>query len=291
MNKNNNKKKVKIINSNFFGVNIRLKSKNRKGDSAYIEIINKIAELGYEKISVDKAITIRTLFKKTGIFKGGSHVFFHGKITKFTFLDGGNWLNLKNKDLQTYDPPINLYPNASDTDFVFIPSAHRFFIRINNKISLISLMKFLSAALNTVVFSDEIFEVTMIQSQDIIDEIISSKKLKRLQVNISYTNDDLGDIAEIDIDELLRSAHVGNLDMILKPDQHEFLDTKSNFLKGVLKIAKDNGTAEASIENIDGKTFKINTNEHPERFQIVSEKEEDIPLNIFKSVMDKYRNK
>jgi hypothetical protein len=291
MKKNSSKSKIKTIKSNYLGINIRLKSNNRKGDSAYVELINKIAELGYEKISLDKAMTIRTLFRNTADFKGTSHMYFHGKLTKFTFLDGGNWLNLKNKDLENYDLPVNLYPNACDADFVFIPSAHRFFIKINNKISLISLMKFLSAALNTVVPSDELFEVTMLQSQDVIDEILSSKKLSRLKVNISYTNDDLGDIAEVDIDDLLRGAQVGNLDMILKPDQNEYLDTQSNFVKGVLKVAKDNGSAEASIENIEGKTYKINTSEHPEKFQIESKKLEEIPNNVFKLVMDKYRNK
>lgn len=279
-----------VIKTNYFGFNITLRSNERNGTLAYTELINALANISFVRIFSDKAMTLRNKFVTKGVIDGIENDFIYGNLVKFTLLEGDHWYNSQNKDVENFNPPVNVYPNAFETDYVFIPAAHRFFIKISSKISVKSTQLFLTEGLKQASSTTEQVNVTVIQSHDVIDRIINSEGLQSLQVVVSYTNDDLGDEAQQVIDDLLKDSNTGEAELNLKPDQTGALKTDSKLVRGFLELAKENGNATARIIKQDGTKEKIVTSNHPEKIAVESANEDESKRALFNQTMNEYRN-
>lgn len=290
MSKTKRTKKDKQVSVSYFGYNITLRSDKRKGENAYLELIKLVRDIGYVQISPDKAITVKTYAETSTSENGTNYTIVYGRLIKFTLLEGDNWYNSKNRDVVKYTPPEGVYPNAFETDFVFIPYTHRFYLKISPKFASKSVFAFLLGAFSQVITADEIVNVSIIQSSDVIETILTSRELKALNVVVSYTNDDIGPDAQELIDGLLKEAHSGKTEIALKPDQSGNLNTDSKLVKGFLEVAKENGEATASIINLDGKKQTIVTANHPEKIKIVSTSQDNNKAELFKDTVKKYRN-
>jgi hypothetical protein len=148
----------------------------------------------------------------------------------------------------------------------------------------------LEKALRNLLINTEQVTVTIIQSKDVIEEIISSDRIQRLIVTVSYTNDDIGDAAQELMDSLLKEGKIGQIVATLKPDQNGNLATNSKIVRGLLEMAKDNGEAEATIVNDAGKKEKIVTSNYPEKFNVTSESEDSIKVALFQNMMKEHRS-
>lgn len=275
----------------FYGLNVKLLSDERSGDSAYFSLIEDLYKKDVAaKIASEKAMTLRNQFRTTIKWKGNSYDVLYGKITRFTLLEGDNWYNKKTHEFEKVETPLDKYPNGFETDYYFIPAAHRFFIKVDSKVGINSTERFLQRALKEVTASTEDFSVHIIQSEDALEQILSAKELSLLKVNVSYTNDDIGKEAQELIDDLLKNGQVGELDAVLKPDQKGTLDPQSNLVKGLLEISRENGTAEATIKDNEGKRKKIITHEYPQKITIVSASDDDVLARLLFHVLQTYRD-
>jgi hypothetical protein len=282
-------KKEKVYN--FFGLNVKLLSNERKGDTGYFTIMQDLFEKNViAKIAGEKAMTLRNQFKKKIVWKDVEYDILYGKITRFTLLESKNWYNKKKREFEGVEVPIDVFPNAFETEYYFIPAAHRFFIRAGNKVNVFSVEKFLNRGLNEVTLATEDFSVNVIKSEDAIEQILSAIELKLLKVKVSYTNDDIGKEAQELMDKLLKDGQVGDFEATLRPDQQGTLDTGSNLVKGLLEISRENGTAEASIKDEAGKRRKIITEEYPEKLSVSSPSEDDVISRLFFQIMKSYRD-
>jgi hypothetical protein len=285
------KQKRKLKRFRFFGFNVKLYSLERKGESIYAELIQNIFRQDIlVSIGAERAMTLRTQFTASATNQDLRHQIFYGKLLRFTLLEGNNWYSKTKHDFINYEVPLDAFPNAFETDYIFIPAVHRFFIKISSKINANITREFLEKAFSRVALSNEQVTVNVIQSKDIIDQIISSDDLRSLKVNVSYTNDDIGDEAQELIDKLLKDGQIGEAEASFRPDQNGNLSTKSSLIRGLLEIAKDNGRAEATIINENGKRQKIKTTNYPEKINIDSESEESIKIALFEKMMKEHRD-
>jgi len=151
-------------------------------------------------------------------------------------------------------------------------------------------MAFLKEGLSDVLKSNESFTVSILQSQDTINEIINANELKDLYVNLTVTNDDAGDKAQESVDKLLKINNVGKIEAKIKPDATGNLNTKQEFIRGLIELAKDNGEAVANVVDENGKKTKVITSKFPEKISIQTGDNDDLVTKLFGTVMPRFRH-
>lgn len=275
----------------FYGFNVKLQSDKRHGSNAYLTLINDLYKIEEPiKLIGDRVITMRSLGTGSKENQNSDETFLIGEVVSFTNLYEGHWYNKLTKELQNQELPENLFPNVKRTQFLFVPAAHRVFIKTNSEITLSSMIKFFSTGLNKVIDKDESILIDIIQSKDGINEIISAQEVNSLHVSISYTNEDIGDKATEDMDKLLKDANIGEGEFNLTPNNKRKLDANSDFIKGVLGLAKENGSAVATIKDNNGKKRIIRTKDYPEKIHLIIDKTKDAFFELYKRTIDVYRN-
>ena len=180
----------------------------------YIDLIKKLHS---ENIAIntrgEKFMELRTLHS----YKKGKVLY--GKLTYYTILDTKDWYNRKSKTIQTVELDEDLYPNAKEIEYYFIPEAHRFcFINKSNGIALSQIEIFLEKALPKIVEKGKSVFVTKELTKDVIERIIKAENLYRLEIGLSYSNNDLTEDFEELLENDLIDGQVENLNlMVLLP--------------------------------------------------------------------------
>lgn len=283
-------KKVREKKFNIQLVNIKLLSNKRKGKDAYKDILYKIHE---NKISVPvrggKHAIIRTLFSDVFSLKGDNIDVYYGKFSKYTVIDGKDWINIDTMDVESdVEIPANKFPNLVETDYIFIPEAHRFIIVNISGVNINAVNEFFTEALKQVIDFDEDYEIVIEQSEDIFDEIKRAEIVTKLFIRISYTNADAGNDAFEFIDKQIKQSQIGKLSMDISPDHEKNIQTDTTLISGALDVAKSNGYAVAKVEN-NGIKKKIETKKHPKTITFKSQ-EALLRKKAFDLVMGLFRD-
>ncbi len=276
----------KLLTTDFYIINIKLLSNEREGTEAYIDIFEEIFKKKINrKIASDKKAIIRRLFKATN----DVDLIYYGLMSRFTIIEG-NWLDLSSGDPINFELPKNLFPNLQETEFVFVPSAHRLALVKSPSFSLYAAIKFLTRAIKAVIRPEEDFQIIIEQSSDIFERILNADAVKRLEIVISYTNADITKKAVKWMDQEMKSAQLKKLRMIATPDQKGEIELDNTLIQGALGLAQSNGTVKARIVE-NNKTTTIETKEHPEIIQIQHKEGNDKYNLIFETIMEKFRPK
>lgn len=269
-------------------INIKLLSNNRSGDTAYSDIIK---EIHGKKISIPvrggKQAILRTQFNDKIKFKDKEYDVLYGKFSKYTVIDGKDWINIATMDVENVDIPPYKFPNLVESDYIFIPSAHRFVLVKTNNMKINTAECFFKESIKQVIASDEDFQVIVEQSEDVFDEIKNAEIVSKLLIKISYTNADLGDEAFEFMDNQLKDSQIGNIEMNVSPDHNKNINTNTTLITGALNVAQSNGYVEATIRN-NGIKKKIETKMHPKVIQIKAQ-ETLLKKYIFDLIMNLFR--
>lgn len=278
-------KKVKTKTYKFFGLNIKLQSNEREGEEAYIDLITEAYKKSEPiRVGGERAIMFKSMFEKELIFKRKKHSVLYGKLVRFTLLESENWYFLNEKELGPYEVPKDRFPNGFECDYVFIPVVHRFYFAIS-KLSPNIVSKFLYKSLKNVAGLREEIVINLIQSSDTFEQIINASSLLSLDIRLTYTNADIGGPAKELIDRLLKESNSGVVDTSLRPDHNEQLNAQSDYITGMLELARENGEARATIKNDFGRKTIIKTINHPEKRPVTVKEGEDPYTQIFNDVM------
>lgn len=269
-------------------VNVKLLSNERKGNSAYEEIIRSVHQ---NKVSIpvfgNTHMILRTMFEDVVDVNGVGISILYGKISKYTVIDGKDWLNLNNMEVENINLPANVFPNLKESEYVFIPEAHRLAIINKDSITVRHTEKFLKGAIKKVIDPTEDFEVCIEQADDAFERIVTAQQILKLHIDISYSNADIGDDAYEFMDNELRNGEVGRLKMDISPNHNKNIVTTGTVISGSLKVAQSNGSAQATIIE-DGKRIVVNTNEHP-RTIVIKCVETLMKLKIVNHIINLFR--
>ena len=104
--------------------------------------------------------------------------------------------------------------------------------------------------------------------KNLLEIIKQAKSIKRLHINITYTNDDLTEDFEALWDDDLKRSKIGRTDITAKALKKQDIDLVNNqVLMGALQLSESNGYAEVVVK--EGKLNKIyKTTEYP-RIEII----------------------
>ncbi|RNI32249.1 DUF4747 family protein [Rufibacter immobilis] len=271
-------------------LNIKLRSNTRKGPSAYEELITELYKLRLSpKVRGGSSIILRTQFKES---IDGKAAVYYGKISRFTRLDSTEWFDSLNMEVVNHEIPAGLFPNLKETEYFFIPSAHRFCILDKaGTISLTNAEDYLKKVLPNVIFEDEDFEVNVEQDINSFEEILYASEIKKLVISITYSNNDTNDELTAFVDNELRALRVGKLDATITPDQTGQLSLDdSPFIKGALGVAESDGTVEATIVDQEGVKKKVSTRNYPRKIFVENIGGDDaVNRSVFSKIMSIFR--
>jgi hypothetical protein len=281
---------IRLKSRNFkismFNIKISPKESDENFTELYADLIKR---LHIENIAVntrgDKWMEMRTQFSYE------NNKILYGKLIYYTILEGTEWYNKRDKTIQTVELDEALYPNAKEIEYFFIPEAHRFcFISKASGIAMSQIERFLAEALPRLVDENKIVLINQELTTDIIDRIINAQKLFRLEVGISYSNNDLSEEFEELLDNDLRESQIQSLNMTAKSFKADTIDlANSKILKAALKLSQSNGYAEATIQNDGGKNEIISTIEYPRKEPIFSTEGQE-HIDVFNKIMNIFRN-
>lgn len=262
-------KLIKETYKQFYGFNIKIQSTTNKNSAEYLRLINSVFDKALIiDIGGEKAMLFKTSNKTEISIGTEKYQCVYGQLVRYTILDDENWYDEKTKTFVSFPTPDSIHPNGYETEYYFIPSLHKFFISYSIKVSHVATKNFLSKALFKVKKEGDNITVDLIQSSGTFEQIINSKEINKLEIKVSYTNDDIGSVAQEAMDALLKDAQIGYADIILNPDANKSLNAESTMVKGLLELAQENGSAIATVTNELGKKVRIKTYQHPEKILI-----------------------
>jgi len=279
----NQKKKVSL-----YCINVKIQSEPKPTPMDYYEIITKVFKNdGFVNYISDKAIAFKTQFAGKIEFHKKELPYVYGKLVRFTIIKGSNWYNRGTKDYSDVTIPENMYPNPVEVDYIFIPSIHRFLL-IKGVLSVRNVEKFIQESFSEYTKKGQEIVANFQKSKDAIEKVLNSKSLLSLDVDVSYTNDDIGPDAKELIDGMLKEAGIGNINSKIRPDSTGVLDKKSKMIEGLIELSRDNGSVTASIINSNDKKEKIETINHPEITSIEIDDEDQLNNNVVLLFLKKY---
>jgi len=278
--------KKKSFNILMFNIKVSPKTESEDFTEMYSKIIKKLHS---ENVAIntrgDKFMELRTLnsFNNDEVL--------YGYMTYYTILDTKDWYNKRLKTIETVELNEDLYPNAKEIEYFFIPKAHRFcFISKTNGIAMSQVELFLQKALPSLVEDGKEVIVTRELTEDVIERILNAPSLSRLEISLSYSNNDLSDDFEELLDNDIRDGHVEHLNLTAKSFKSETIDiNNSKLLKAALKLSQSNGYAEAVIQNEHGKNELVATVEYP-RKELVLSTEGNEHRDVLSLIMRLFRN-
>lgn len=274
------------MNFSMFNIKISPKTNNENFTQQYA---NLIKTLHSDNIAIntrgEKYMELRTLTSYN------NDKVLYGKLTYYTILNGKDWYNKKSKTIENVEIENDLYPNAKEIEYYFIPEVHRFcFLNKTNGIAMSQIEIFLSKALPMIIDDGKTVVVTPELTEDIIDRIISAPQIFRLEIGLSYSNNDLSEDFEELLDDDLRDGQVKDLTLMAKSFKSETINlNKSKFLTAALRLSKSNGYAEATIQNEEGKNENVATIEYP-RKEILFTTEGNEHLDIFTKILNIFKH-
>ncbi|UHG93404.1 DUF4747 family protein [Spirosoma oryzicola] len=281
-------KKPKQFPFTYLLLNIKLISNRRQGEDAYKQIFQDIySNTITEHVGRGKRAFLRTMFPENI----DGQEFYYGRITRFTDLENNSWVSVITREEITMNLEKGLYPNKQETEYVFVPQAHRLALKLSSDFTIKNAQDFFTKAIGKVVSSDEDFSVNIQQSTDIFEEIFKAQKVENLYINVTYTNsDEIGDDAAEWLDAQLKASNISEANLTFEAGKNETINLDTDLIKGGLDLARENGEVQARVKDVNGKFRRIITKEHPEKNKTVATSEDGLKNVIFMEVMQRYRN-
>lgn len=186
---------------------------------------------------------------------------FHGDLSNAVYIK---------PDSDAIDRNTNeIVPSATDPNkglsvkiwpYIFVPEYHR--IAVIEPVPDKQVLKFLQKAIGTCREVDS-FEVTVEKDRGVLDRILNAPAMSRLEVNISYTNNDNHDDWAKAIDDQMRQSNARTSRTIVSGTKRNPIDIrKSEMLQAYVRLSGSNGHAVATICD-DDVTDRIDTSDHP----------------------------
>ncbi len=226
----------------FYILNVKLRRRDSNKDllpSDYVRIFKKAyADKIHKESSPNKHCIFKFMFEEK---EKNEVIFLSGTFAQFTYIQNDRWFNLNTLDLDAeFNIPDGLFPDTVITDFVFIPAAHRFCFRTASdiKMSPYPIRKFLESALNEACKENEFVQVDVESDKSSIDNILSAQEVRKLFIDINYSNYDIGNDLKAFVEEDIKASNSSRLKVEATQKPGVSIDIKkSKILTGALEAS------------------------------------------------------
>lgn len=254
-------KNSKIRNTVFRFFNVVIYPEEHQKEKNYIIALDKIFKRGTSVYTYQDKIT-----KMYSLNRLSDESLIYGTIINYTKLKGEErCYNEETGMIEEKEMDPNLNPNCKEWEFYFMPSKHRMAIPKNGRVSYSQIVKFFEVELKEVADSigcDRI-EFNPVATKNAIKDIFELDTIERLEVTVSYTNNDMNEGYDQLISDELSAQGVDNLKTIATGGKGApFTLKKRSYLGGIVTLAQEYGKAMAKgVKDNIRKT--INTIHYP----------------------------
>ncbi|MBO2009153.1 DUF4747 family protein [Hymenobacter negativus] len=272
---------------NLLNVKLRMPEAKEASQDDYVGLITQLAS---RRIRATVTQNIGVIMKRCIIERIGDNIMLYGIITRYTPLTSGKLLNLEEPDQSEEDQeglPINRVPNPKDVAFFFSPSNHRLAIsKRGGPLSIKQAHDYFVKAFKQILKTGQLVDVDIEQDGDTFREILDAPRIKRVRIEVSYTNNDMSKENAADLDQKMKSGNVGRFVIeAISDGATEGLDVaKIPFLQGAFELAQSNGKVSATVIDAKSPTKRgrtVETEEHPREESVVSEKPGDVVRDMY----------
>lgn len=260
----------KTRHHNFFILNIKLRKRNSQENSSPKDYVRLLKKVYNKKIHKESSVGKHCIFKFMFEEKEKNEIIYlSGTFAQFTFIQNERWFNLNSLDLDdAFKVPDGLFPDAVITDFVFVPKAHRFCFRVSSSINIspYPVKNFLEMALDEASLEDEYVQVDVESNSSTIQEILASKEIRKLSIDINYSNHDIGSDMKKFVENDIKASNSSRLQIEATQKPGISIDVNaSNILKGAIESSVSDGEVTAVIIDENDKVKTIKTTDYPRR--------------------------
>ncbi|MDE5490648.1 DUF4747 family protein [Elizabethkingia meningoseptica] len=216
---------------------------------------------------------------------------FQGEFVKYKIEnEGDKYFNTVSKELKPGDPSSPNKPNAVQIEFFFVPSIHRVLLPVSRNLNPNQVKDFFEQALMNIFEDKTFFNVDIAKSVEEVNKIYEFKELKKLALDISYTNDDIGGSAKKFFDTLMKEGNINKYKSVYEAENNESLNLDSNIIKGGIELSKENGEVKATGINSFGNKVVVDTKNKFEQVKLSIKKDLNPLISILKETYSKWRN-
>ena len=279
----------------FYIINVKLRNKHTKADLEPLAYEKLFRRLWRSKIHKESSPQKHCIIKACREEKEeGEFFFFSGLLAQFTFIEGESWFNADSLEVvDDFQIPDNYFPDLVLTEYIFVPAAHRFAFYTNSQIAIspYPVKNFLEMALDAVTESNEIVEVDVETSNDGIQQILNAMVIKKIKMDVNYSNFDIGTDVKKFFEDSLRDSNTANMTIIATAKEDNSIEIdKSPILQGALATVQSNGDAEARIIDEHGRLKTVKTHDYPRKEDIFGVPTR-FPQLAYEKIMNIFRNK
>lgn len=259
-------KKERIYKTSFYTFNLNLKSNSRKGGDTFNKIIlnDEISKKGVSMRS-NTVMYFRKVFKEEVEGKKIAY----GVISRNINVEGLEWKNRETGEIVDVNIPVGAVPGLKEVFFAYSPDYHRILVQSKVSFSPKIIKEFLQTIFNSFLSTEgEHLDVIIQQDKDSLDVLKKAKKISKIYVKLTFTNDDFNQESEEMMDRLLKESGFGEVEITGKSTGNSEINIKGDLANGSLALATENGFALVSYTDQAGKKKKLNTLQHPEISQI-----------------------
>lgn len=232
----------------------------------YVELMKRAFRCGISVVTgSDKVTKMRALDIIGDIM--------HGQLINYSTLSTKNWYDDNADKVVEHDMEPNLYPNAREWDFYFMPEKHRMAVVIKRGISWPQFEKFFAKIFEQVSegLRFDSVQFNRVTTSQGLEEIFNLDSINSLEIEVSYSNNDNNDAYTKAIDDEFKDTNVALLKAKAVGTKEHPIKLKkegNSVLNSLLSLTRNNGFAKA--KGRVGKTLKtVNTRNFPQISKLV----------------------
>lgn len=232
----------------------------------YVELMKRVFH-GGQSIATgsDKVTKMRLLDIANDIM--------HGQLINYSTLSTKNWYDDNADRVVEHDAEPNLYPNAREWDFYFMPEKHRMAVVIKRGISWSQFEKYFAKVFEQACegLGFDNVQFNRVTTSQGLEEIFNLDTINSLEIEVSYSNNDNNDAFTTAIDDEFKESNVSLLKAKAVGTKEHPIKLKkegNSVLNSLLNLTRNNGFAKAKGK--EGRNSKtINTRDFPQISKLV----------------------
>lgn len=228
--------------------------------SKYIDLFKKVFSHGKAIVTgTDKITKMRSLNVSDDLLIG--------QLINASTLSTKNWYNLQDDKVVEHASDPNLYPNAREWEFYFMPSCHKMAVVVKRGIAWGQFEKYFDKAFEgacTVLGYDMVCMNRCTDSQG-LEEIFALDSISSIEIEVSYSNNDNNDAFTKAIDDEFKESNVSLIKTKAIGTSNNPIKLKKegkSYLSSLVNLSKNNGYTKAKGK-VGRKVKSVNTRDFP----------------------------
>lgn len=271
---------------------INIKARDVQTPQRYIDAFEHINEQDpLIQLRGNRHISIKSYQKSQILEKDGTPRTLYLKLSAYDILNPDAFYDKKRKENVSLHWNPDIVANEKEVELIFVPKVHRAVFRINASVSLNYVVKYFIGSLN-VVEGEDLFDVDIVKDHDIIEKILTSYKVYKVDADISYSNADRSSGFRKILDDKLREAKAGRTRMTFIGSKDQPLSTEEDgMIAAVVGISESNGSVIARVkETQTSKVSTIKTQDYPLKLSVAIKDRENDYTELYNKIVTEYGN-